>query len=103
MPATCATVRTSPFLRLPALTSSNVAGASRTRHRATASRAVSSLPPTSTIRALPLSSRCVSSLLPMLSSYAAHDAAVVAGRLRHALGFLLHRLHEQCAQSFLID
>src|SRR5450830_1279794 len=102
-PATCATVMTSPFLRLPALTSSKVAGASRTRQRATASRAVSSLPPTSTMRALPLSSRCVSSLLPMLSSYASHDAAVVASRLRHALGFLLHRPHKQCAQRLLVD
>src|SRR5450756_2433481 len=103
MPATCATVRTSPFLRLPALTSSKVAGASKTRQRATASRTVCSLPPTSTIRALPLSSRCVSSLLPMLSSYASHGAAVVAGRLRHALGFLLHRPHKQRAQCLLVD
>src|SRR5450830_277658 len=103
MPATCATVRTSPFLRLPALISSKVAGASRTRQRATASRTVSSLPPTSIMRALPLSSRCVSSLLPMLSSYTSHGAAVVAGRLRHALGFLLHRPHKQRAQCLLVD
>src|SRR5450756_934699 len=103
MPATCATVRTSPFLRLPALISSKVAGASRTRQRATASRTVSSLPPTSTMRALPLSSRCVSSLLPMLSSYASHGAAIVAGRLRHTLGFLLHRPHKQRTQSLFVD
>src|SRR5664280_447900 len=103
MPATCATVKTSPFLRLPALISSKVAGASRTRQRATASRTVSSLAPTSTMRALPLSSRCVSSVLPMLSSYASHGAAVVAGCFRHTLGLLLHRTHKQCTQSLLVD
>jgi hypothetical protein len=38
----------------------------------------------------------------MLSSYASHGAAVVTGDLRHALGFLVHRLHKQSAQGLII-
>src|SRR5438270_1651065 len=61
MAATWATCRTSPLRADPSVTSLSVAGSITTSPRATASRTVSRLPPTSTIRARPCRSRWVSS------------------------------------------
>src|SRR3954468_22592578 len=60
MPAMRAVPTTSPFGRSPAATSAAVSGAIRTTARATARRSVTSLPPTSTIRARPSASVWVS-------------------------------------------
>src|SRR5262245_63825565 len=60
MPAMRATPNTSPLGASPAATAAAVWGAIRTNARATARRRVTSLDDTSTIRALPDSSRCVS-------------------------------------------
>src|SRR5690349_10033746 len=59
MPAMRAVPRTSPFGASPAATAAAVSGLMRTTARATARRAVSSLAPTSTIRAVPSPSRWV--------------------------------------------
>src|SRR5207302_3291652 len=61
MAATWATCRTSPLRADRSVTSLSVAGSITTSPRATASRTVSRLPPTSTIRARPCRSRWVSS------------------------------------------
>src|SRR5687768_17115290 len=61
MPAMRAVPTTSPFGASPRATAAAVSGAMRTTARATARRSVTSLSPTSTIRALPASSMCVSS------------------------------------------
>src|SRR5829696_2092613 len=60
IPATRATARASPFGRSLAARSSRVAGASTTRQPAVATRSVSGLAETSTIRAAPCSSRWLS-------------------------------------------
>src|SRR6516162_2799796 len=60
MPATWATASTSPLRAAPVVISLRVAGARTTSPRATASHAVSGFSPTSTIRARPRRSRCVS-------------------------------------------
>src|ERR1700761_3181368 len=60
-PANSAAAVTLPFLALPDNAFCSVSGAMRTRPSATASRAVTGLSPTSTMRACPLLSRCVSS------------------------------------------
>src|SRR5919206_5040359 len=52
---------TSPFGASPPRTAATVSGVIRTSARATARRSVTSLSPTSTIRAFPASSMCVSS------------------------------------------
>src|SRR6266478_1360412 len=59
MPATRATWSASPF-GVPSRTARNVGGAIRTTHSASASREVIGLPATSTMRAAPPASRCVS-------------------------------------------
>src|SRR5207302_1816515 len=61
MAATWATCRTSPLRADRSVMSLSVAGSITTSPRATASRTVSRLPPTSTIRARPCRSRWVSS------------------------------------------
>src|SRR5215210_692378 len=61
MPAMRAVPITSPLGASPRATAAAVSGAIRTTARASARRSVTSLPPTSTIRALPASSMCVSS------------------------------------------
>src|SRR5258705_509288 len=53
IPASRATASTSPFGNVPALMRASVAGCMRTRPRATASRTVTALAETSTIRARP--------------------------------------------------
>src|SRR5712692_4419886 len=58
IPATRATWMASP-LAVPSRTARSVAGAIRTRHSASASRVVTALTATSTMRAAPRSSRCV--------------------------------------------
>src|SRR5262245_51354131 len=55
-----AVLRTSPLGTSPAVIARSVAGWIEMKPSATASRAVIGLPPTSTIFALPVSSRCVS-------------------------------------------
>src|SRR5437660_4094782 len=60
MPATRATPSASPFASCPSATARMVSGAIRTRHSAVASRRVSALSPTSTIRAAPVSSTWLS-------------------------------------------
>src|SRR6478609_3574292 len=59
MPASRAVCTASPFFRAPARTRRRAAADMRTRPRATASRAVTGLPPTSTIRAWPSGPMCV--------------------------------------------
>src|SRR5262245_33805658 len=59
MPATRATPSTSPLLALPLRTVSRVSAAMTTRPSAIASRSVTALAPTSTMRASPLVPRCV--------------------------------------------
>src|SRR5688500_14093837 len=61
MPAMRAVPSTSPFGASPRATAAAVSGAMRTIARATARRSVTGLAPTSTIRALPCSSRWVRS------------------------------------------
>src|ERR1700753_2465301 len=61
MPANSAAAVTLPFLASPDSAFCKVAGVMRTRPSATASRAVTGLSPTSTMRACPLLFRCVSS------------------------------------------
>src|SRR5438093_8638677 len=60
MPARRATSATPPFGRRPLSARRSACGAMRMRHRATASRAVTGLAETSTMRAAPRASRCVS-------------------------------------------
>src|SRR5579864_6214618 len=62
-PATCATARTSPLATPPEAIKRAVSGCITTIARAVASRRVTSLSETSTIRARPDSSRCVNPLL----------------------------------------
>src|SRR5215213_1352160 len=62
MPAMRATETTSPLGPSPRATAPAVSGRMRTSARTTARRSVAALPPTSTMRALPASSRCESSL-----------------------------------------
>src|SRR5579859_2858845 len=59
MPATRATPSASPLARLAPPTRATVPADMRTRHSATASRWVTGLAPTSTMRASPCSSKCV--------------------------------------------
>src|SRR5262245_39862943 len=61
MPAMRAVPSTSPFGASPLRTAATVSGDILTTARATALRSVTSLSPTSTIRAFPASSMCVSS------------------------------------------
>src|SRR2546430_12387707 len=63
IPARRAAARTSPFGVAPSRMSSIVDGETRSRPRATARRSVTAFAPTSTIRAAPLASMCVSFFL----------------------------------------
>ena len=66
MPASFATVNTSPLIKFPARMSLSVFGRVWTSARAIAIRSVSGLLPTSIMCALPCSSRCVSDLLLLI-------------------------------------
>ena len=62
IPATCETVSTSPFLSVFPSMASNTSRETRIVPSATALRSVGDFPDTSTMRALPRLSKCVSSL-----------------------------------------
>src|SRR6478672_10700581 len=63
MPASCATASTSPLAAFLVAISARVAGCMTTLALAVATRSVTSLSPTSTMRALPRSSKWVRSLM----------------------------------------
>src|SRR5262249_57662264 len=77
MPATGATPSTSPFLASPLSTVSSVFAAMTTRPSAIASRSVTALAPTSTMRASPPEPRCVrrATILPGGNAFGGQQGA----------------------------
>src|SRR3954453_7046004 len=103
MPAMRAVPITSPLGASPRATAAAVSADMRTVARARARRSLTSLPPTSTIRARPASSRCVSSSdrlvgLPRGFDEVAHRRLVAAPQQLDRIGLAVHdRLEEDLA------
>src|SRR6266508_453728 len=103
MPAMRAMPSTSPLGASPRATAAAVSGAIRTTARATARRSVTCLSPTSTIRALPASSMCVSSSDRLVDALrrrdeVAHCVLIAAPEQLDRVGVAVHdRLEEDLA------
>src|SRR6478672_8951650 len=103
MPATRATPKTSPFFEFPSRTRAKVAGSMRIAPPATATRWVSALPATSTIRAAPRSSKWVSfsAIIRMLAVHSGRPA--LRFRAPFALLLALHLAATPVAAQSLPD